>query len=144
MLLYACWRVVSAFLPGDTGAKAMAHRIGYIVSAVMYTTFAITAIALARRTPTSADGNKKVTDISASIMTHSAGRLLIGLVGLIVIAAGLYRISKGLTMDVNDELDMSGMSRARVSPGPSASALSVRSGEASDSAWSASSCSGQR
>ena len=114
MLLYACWRVVSAFLPGDTGAKAMARRIGYIVSAVMYTTFAITAIALARRTPTSADGNKKVTDMSASIMSHSAGRLLIGLVGLIVIAAGLYRISKGVTMDVNDELDMSGMSRARV------------------------------
>lgn len=114
MLLYAAWRVVSALLPGGTDAKAWAHRIGYIASAVMYTTFAISAIALARRAPEVQDGNKKVTDISASIMTHTAGRLVIGVVGVIVIAVGLYRISKGVTMDVEDELDMSGMSAARV------------------------------
>jgi hypothetical protein len=114
MLLYAAWRVVTALLPGGTGAKALAHRIGYVVSAVMYTTFAISAIALARHAPGAPDGNKKVTDMSASIMTHSAGRLVIGLVGVIVMAAGLYRISKGVTLDVDDELDMAGMSRARV------------------------------
>jgi hypothetical protein len=114
MLLYAAWRVVSALLPGGTDAKAMAERIGFVASAVIYTTFAISAIALARRTPGTPDGNKKVTDISASIMTHTAGRLVIGVLGVIVIAVGLYRISKGVTLDVKDELDMSGMSAARV------------------------------
>ena len=114
MLLYAAWRVVSALLPGGADAKAIAQRIGYVASAVIYTTFAISAIALARRTSGSPDGNKKVTDISASIMTHTAGRLVIGVLGVVVIAVGLYRISKGATMDVNDELDMSGMSAARV------------------------------
>ena len=114
MLLYAAWRVVSALLPGGTDAKARAHRIGYIASAVIYTTFAISAIALARRTQTDPNGNKKVTDISASIMTHAAGRLVIGVLGVIVIAVGLYRVSKGVKMDVDDELDMSGMSAARV------------------------------
>lgn len=113
MLLYAAWRVVSALLPGGKDAKAMAHRIGYIASAVMYTTFALTAIALARRTPTNANGNQKVTDISASFMMHSYGRFAIGVVGVIVIAVGLYRISKGVTMDVDDELDMSGVSPTR-------------------------------
>jgi hypothetical protein len=113
MLLYAAWRVVSALLPGGTGAKAMAHRIGYIASAVMYITFAISAIALARHAPQTPDGNKKVTDISASFMSHSFGRVVIGVVGVIVIAVGLYRISKGLKMDVEDELDMSGISAAR-------------------------------
>jgi hypothetical protein len=113
MLLYAAWRVVSALLPGGTGAKAMAHRVGYIASAVMYITFAISAIALARHTPETPDGNKKVTDISASFMSHSFGRGVIGLVGVIVIAVGLYRISKGVTMDVEDELDMSGISPSR-------------------------------
>ena len=48
MLLYAAWRVTSALLPGGHDAEAMAKRIGYLVSAVIYTTFAITAIALAR------------------------------------------------------------------------------------------------
>ncbi len=114
MLLYAAWRVVSALLPGGTGAKSLVRRIGYVVSAVMYTTFAISAIALARHTTAAPDGNKTVTDMSASIMTHGAGRLLIGVVGVIVMAAGLYRIYKGLTMDVEDELDMAGMSRARI------------------------------
>jgi len=81
---------------------------------VIYTTFAISAIALARHSQTDPNGNKKVTDISASMMTHSFGRLLIGLVGVIVIAVGLYRLSKGVKIDVADELDLSGMSPARV------------------------------
>jgi hypothetical protein len=114
MLLYAAWRVVSALLPGGTDADAWVHRVGYLVSAVIYTTFAISAIALARDANDVQNGNAKVTDISASIMTHSAGRLVIGVVGVIVIAVGLYRIFKGVTIDVADELDMSGMSPARV------------------------------
>lgn len=113
MLLYAAWRVVSALLPGGKDAKAMAHRIGYIASAVMYLTFALSAIALARHTTTNPNGNTKVTDISASFMKHSFGRVVIGVVGIIIIAAGLYRVSKGLKLDVEDELDMSGMSPAR-------------------------------
>ena len=113
MLLYAAWRVVSALLPGGKDAKAMAHRIGYIASAAMYVTFAVTAIALARHTPTNANGNSKVTDISASFMKHSFGRVVIGAVGLIIIAVGLYRMSKGVKMDVDDELDLSGVSPVR-------------------------------
>lgn len=114
MLIYAAWRVVSAFLPGGSDADARLHRIGYIVSAIIYTTFAISAIALARRAPTDQNGNKKVTDITSSVMSNTAGRWLIGLVGLIVIAVGLYRLSKGVKVDVNDELDLSGMSPARL------------------------------
>jgi len=108
MLLYALWRVVSALLPGSTDAKGWAHRIGYLASAVMYTTFALSAMALARDANKVPNGNQKVTDISAKIMSHSGGRLLFGVVGLIVIGAGIYRIVKGLKMDVNDELDLSG------------------------------------
>jgi Domain of Unknown Function (DUF1206) len=113
MLLYSAWRVVSALLPGSTDAKGWAHRIGFVASAVMYITFAVSAIALARHTPETPDGNKRVTDISASFMSHTFGRVVIGAVGLIVIAVGLYRISKGLKMDVNDELDMSDIDPVR-------------------------------
>ena len=113
MLLYAAWRVVSALLPGGKDAKAMAHRIGYIASAAMYMTFALSAIALAQHTSTNPNGNTKVTDISSSFMKHSFGRVVIGAVGIIVIAVGLYRVSKGLKIDVEDELDMSGVSSTR-------------------------------
>ena len=46
-------------------------------------------------------------------MEHTAGRWVIGAVGVIIVAAGLYRVFKGITMDVNDELDLSGMSATR-------------------------------
>jgi hypothetical protein len=108
MLLYAAWRIVAAFMPGGKDAKAWATRIGYIASAVVYVTFAFSAIALARDANKVPDGNQKVTDISAKVMSHSGGRVLFGAIGLIIIATGLYRIYKGFKMDVDDELDMSG------------------------------------
>jgi hypothetical protein len=109
MLLYAAWRVVSALLPGGTDAKAWAHRIGYGVSAIIYTTFAISAIRLAGDRNSSSDGNSTASDLSARVMEHGGGRLLIGLIGVIVMAVGAYRIGKGVKQDVNDELDLSGM-----------------------------------
>ena len=114
MLLYAAWRVVSALMPGANDAKSWAKRIGFVVSAVIYTTFAITAITLARSTTATADGNSKVTTLTGRIMSHSNGRSLIGVVGAIVIGVGLYRLAKGVKQDVNDELDLSGMSPERV------------------------------
>jgi hypothetical protein len=113
MLLYAAWRVVSALLPGGHDAKATVMRIGYIVSAVIYTTFAVTAISLARSGPANPNGNTKVTSLSDRVMEHSGGRIVIGVIGAIAIAVGLYRLVKGLRQDVNDELDLSGMSAER-------------------------------
>lgn len=112
MLLYAAWRVVSALLPGGTDVKAIVHRLGYAVSAVVYSAFAISAVGLARDSSKDPDGNEKVTDVSAEVMSHTAGRLVIGLVGVIVICVGLYRIKKGLSLDVNDELNLGGLSPA--------------------------------
>ncbi len=115
MLLYAAWRLVSAFLPGDTGAKGWIKRIGFIVSAIIYTTLAITAIGLAtsKKSSGSTNGNSTVSKASGGIMQHSGGRILIGIVGVIVIAAGLYRIVKGFKNDVSDELDLGGVPAER-------------------------------
>lgn len=114
MLLYAAWRVVSALLPGGTDGEAMVHRFGYFVSAIVYSTFAVSAIGLARHSSKDPNGNTKVTDMSASIMTHTAGRFIIGAVGVIVICVGLYRMKKGLSLDVSDELNLGGLSPARL------------------------------
>jgi hypothetical protein len=113
MLLYAAWRLVSAAMPGGSDAKAWAHRIGYGVSAIIYTTFAISAIRLAADRSSSTDGNSTATDLSSRVMEASGGRFLIGLVGVIVMGVGAYRIGKGVKLDVNDELDLSGMNPDR-------------------------------
>ena len=114
MLLYAAWRVVSALMPGDNDATGWAKRIGFAVSAVIYTTFAITAISLARATTASPDGNTQVSSLTERVMTNASGRVLIGVLGMIVIGVGLYRMAKGFKQDVGEELDMSDMSAARV------------------------------
>lgn len=113
MLLYAAWRVVSALLPGGSDAKAWIMRIGYLVSAVIYITFAVTAISLARSARANPNGNTKVTSLSDSLMAHTGGRLLIGVVGVITIAAGLYHVVKGVRGDVSDELDLSALAPQR-------------------------------
>jgi len=113
MFVYAAWRLASAVLPGSTDAEGAATRIGYVVSAIIYTTFGLTAIALARTPEANANGNQKVTDMTGRLMQHTAGRWLVGLAGVITIGAGLYRILKGLKSDVTDDVDMSGMSPAR-------------------------------
>jgi hypothetical protein len=52
--------------------------------------------------------------MSASVMEHTAGRLVIGLVGAIVIAVGCYRVVKGARADVTEEMSLGGMSAQRI------------------------------
>lgn len=114
MLLYAAWRVVSALMPGGDNAKGSAKRIGFAASAVIYTTFAFTAISLARSTTAAPNGNTKVTSLTQRVMIHASRRVVIGVVGAIVIAVGLYRVARGAKQEVGDELDLSAMSSERV------------------------------
>ncbi len=113
LLLYALWRLYTAFGPGGSRAEAVAMRIGYGISAVLYFTFSLTALALARRPTAGADGNQKVVDVTARVMTHSAGRWAVAFAGLIAIGAGLYRIVKGAKGEVETELNLAGLSANR-------------------------------
>jgi hypothetical protein len=113
MFLYAAWRLATAVRPGSTDAEGLATRVGYVVSAIMYTTFGITAISLVKGRAAKANGNKTVTDITSRVMEHTAGRWLIGIAGVLTIGAGIYRFRKGLKSDVTDDVDMSGMSAER-------------------------------
>ncbi len=114
MFLYALWRLATAVLPGSTDAKGWVTRVGYAVSAIIYTTFGITAIALTKAHAASrTNGNKTVTDITARVLQHTAGQWLIGIVGVVIVAAGLYRISLGVKSDVTRDVDMSDMSGPR-------------------------------
>jgi hypothetical protein len=113
MLLYAMWRVASALLPGGSDAMGWITRVGYLVSAVIYTTLAVTAISLARSGRAGSNDNSKVTSISGRLMTHSGGRIVVGVAGVICIAAGLYHLLKGARNDVTEELDLSSLSTQR-------------------------------
>lgn len=113
LILYAAWRFYTAIAKGGAGAEAVAKRIGYGFSAILYLTFAVTAFALAKHPQENANGNAKVSDITTRILDHSLGRWIIGACGLIAIAVGAYRFRKGLTGDVEDELNLSALSANR-------------------------------
>ena len=112
MIVYSIWRLFTAFGPGGHGAEAVAKRIGYVVSAILYVSFGLTAFALARRPGANPDGNAKVSDLTSRVLAHTAGRVIISLFGLIAIGAGLYRLKKGVSGDVEEELDLSRLSSA--------------------------------
>ena len=113
MFLYAAWRLISAFMPGTTDAEGFATRLGYGISAIIYTTLGLTAVALARTPAAGANGNKTVTDLTARVMKNGAGRWLIGVIGVVAIGAGIYHFVKGLKGDDTTDVDMSGMSAER-------------------------------
>ncbi len=112
LFLYAIWRLVSAALPGGSDTKAIVHRIGFVVSAVIYGSLGVTAISLAQSKPTD-DGNAQATGLTNDLMDSGFGRALVAIAGLAAIGAGIYRMVKGVKVDVDDELDMSGMSPER-------------------------------
>ncbi len=148
MLLYAAWRMTSAVFPGGHDAEASAKRIGYVVSAVIYTTFAITAITLARAGVTDSaqgpDGNSKVTNLTGA--RHGVRHRSL--------ADRPHRRDRdrrrGLSPREGPEAGRRGRARSggdvtlSASCGRVASAPSVRSAAGSRSASSASSCSAPR
>jgi hypothetical protein len=88
-------------------------RAGYLASAGMYVVLGLTALKLTQRQKESTNGNRSVQDVAGKLMGNGVGRWAIGFVGLILIAAGIYRVWKGVRDQRDDELDLSGMSEPR-------------------------------
>jgi len=113
LIVYSGWRLVSAAMPGPAEPKVVVLRVAYVASAIVYATFAFTAFKLVTQSPSTSNGNSTVSDISKSLMRHSWGRVAIGAVGVVMMAAGVYRANKGRKEDVTHELDTSGFSAER-------------------------------
>ena len=108
---YAVWRWSEAAFGVAGEGRKRGPRIQSFVRGCIYAFFAITAIKLL----TQAGGKSQARqeqDWTANIMAHSGGRLLIGLVGVIVVVVGVMLIREGLTKKFRKDLDM-----RRMSPG---------------------------
>lgn len=113
LLVYSGWRFVAAVMPGPKEWKARATRVGYVVSAVMYASFAFTAFKLVVHSPSNTDGNDTVSSIADTVMSRAGGRVIIGGVGLVLSLVGIYRANKGRKLDVTDELSLVGIDPTR-------------------------------
>jgi hypothetical protein len=107
LLLYAAWRLVTIALPAENSPKAWATRVGYSVSAVIYAALGWTAISFARRGSSSGapTEDSRVERLTRDVMEHAAGRWLVGVVGVVIIAVSLFFVVKGVTASFRDELE---------------------------------------
>jgi Domain of Unknown Function (DUF1206) len=112
LALYVLWRLVSIMLPADNSAKAWVTRAGYLISALTYALLAWTAVSFALNAR-SANGKNtedaKVERFTRDLMDMTAGRWLVGAIGVGVIGAGIYFLIKGVRASFRDELEPAGV-----------------------------------
>ena len=111
LLGYALWRLSQFFTEkGDehNEAKAWIQRISYIVRAVIYAGLSFVAFRIAFGSG-GGGGNGQQT-LTARVMSWPGGRVLVGIVGIVIIGVALYQAYQAFSDDFMDELRTEQMS----------------------------------
>lgn len=99
LISYSLWGLIRAILDpfhkGDD-TKGLLIRGGYLVSAITYASFILPTYELIRGGG-GGSGSNQTQKFVASVMSTSLGRVGVGILGLIVVAAGFYQIYSGIT-----------------------------------------------
>ena len=114
LLGYALWKLIQGLAdPDDKGfdAHGVLRRIGYIGSGAIH---GILAFAAAQSIFGAEDTSEDALALAAMAYQPPLGRILVGLVGLIVIGVGLYQLYAAYGANFRDELRLNRMSNAEV------------------------------
>jgi hypothetical protein len=102
---YALWMFVAAIVDPErkgTRLPGVAERIGFFVTGVGYALLAYAAVNLLLRR--NGGGGMGLDDLAATVLTPHAGRWFVGLVGAIVMTAGVLQLRLGMTGRFRDSL----------------------------------------
>jgi hypothetical protein len=112
LVCYVAWRILSVAILRGSDAKTWLERIGYTFSALFYVSLAWVAGRAALR-DSDPGGDNQVESVSRRVLEWTAGRWLLGIAGIVVIAVGAYFvIDKGIRRRYRKDLDLSGASEA--------------------------------
>ncbi len=105
----ALWKIVQAAVARLNPTEA--YRLKAAGSAIGYTIACITTYWFVRfgRVPASSDTTSR--DLTATVMSHSGGQLLVLIVGVIAVVAGIYMVIQAFRLDFTRYLRMGWMSR---------------------------------
>ena len=112
LALYVVWRLISILLPAENSATVWLTRVGYLVSAVVYSALAWSALSLARRERSGSSAGSedaKVERFTRELMEKTGGRWLVAAVGVVLIGVGAYFVVKGVRAKFRDELEPGGV-----------------------------------
>jgi hypothetical protein len=105
---YALWRLSEAAF-GVTGeGNGAGPRLKSLVRAVIYAGFAYLTFQVI--SGTGGSQTKKQQDVTAKVMHHTGGRWLVGIVGLVIVIAGLTLVFEGIRRTFMKFLQTSQMS----------------------------------
>lgn len=113
-LAMALWRLAEAIVgphasepgSGESGASGMFDRAKAAGVALVYFGFAFSAVQFARGSGQSS--GKQSSGLSARLMENTAGKAVLVVAGLVIIAIGGYHVYKGVTKNFLDDLKISG------------------------------------
>lgn len=97
LIAYIMWRLIKAIKDPEnegTDVKGIITRIGFFISAVIYTNLAYGAIQLASNSGSGGGGDSEKT-VSAKLLEQPFGVWLVGALGVGIIAYGIYELYKG-------------------------------------------------
>jgi hypothetical protein len=115
LALHCCWRLVLAVRgkPGDENAETIAKRITELARGLVYGAFTVIAAGLFFDAGGSggASGEEQRRAVG-TVLDWPGGTAIVVVVGLVVIAAGLWHASRMFTRKFDDDLDLDGRSDA--------------------------------
>lgn len=102
---YALWRLSEAVFGTAAHGPKAGPRIRALASAIAYGAFAVTTFSFIAGRSRQAQSRQQAGE-TARVMQHSAGRWLVGLVGLIVIVVGAGMVVEGVQRKFEQELQL--------------------------------------
>jgi hypothetical protein len=105
---YALWRLSEAAFSVTGEGNGAGPRLKSLARAVIYAGFAYLTFQVI--SGSAGSQTKKQQDLTAKVMHHSGGRWLVGLVGLIIVIAGLTLVFEGIRRKFMKFLETSRMS----------------------------------
>lgn len=110
---YVVWRLVQAVLDTEakgTGPRGLWARGGYVVSAIIHTFLAVSALGLLRGLGGGEGGDQSVQDRTAQLMAQPFGPALVALVGFGLLAAAAFQLYRAYSADFNEKLRLGELS----------------------------------
>lgn len=108
---YALWRLVEAAVGTAAHGRKAGPRVQSLARGLIYAGFAIVAFRFATGSPGGGQAQEQES-VTARLVTHTPGRVLVAAAGLIVVVVGVAMVVSGVRRSFERELRMTAMTHA--------------------------------
>jgi hypothetical protein len=107
---YAIWRVSEARFGTATDGEKLGPRLVSLVRGVIYAGFCVATVSFIAGTSKQGQSQQQTT-ATARVMSHTGGRWLVAVIGVVVVVVGLGMVLQGITRKFEKNLRLAELSR---------------------------------